>query len=247
MNAREVVKNVGGVISKNSPTLLTGLAVTGLITTTILAVKATPKAMWLIEEAEIAALGPLTKQDIVKAAWKPYIPAAAVGAATIACIIGANHINLRRNAAIASLYSLTDAAFTEYKAKVVETIGKNKEEKVRNEITEERLAKAPANNVIFTGKGEHLCYDSLSGRYFKSDIESIRRTVNKINHELMNSMFVPLNDIYSALGLDSVKLGEEMGVDIERGLLDVSYSSHLTADEVPCLVLDFEVHPRHKY
>jgi len=247
MRVHEVVKNLGGVISKNSPTLLTGLAVTGLITTTILAVKATPKALQLIEMAEYENKGQLTKREVVEVAWKPYIPAAAVGAASIACIIGANHISLRRNAAIASLYSLTDAAFTEYKAKVVETIGKNKEEKVRNEIAEEKVAKNPATNIIFTGKGEHLCYDSLSGRYFKSDIESIRRTVNKINHELMSEMFIPLNDVYSALGLAPVKLGEEIGLDIEKGLFEVSYSSHLTTDDVPCLCLEFEVYPRYKH
>ena len=130
-----------------------------------------------------ADVEPLTKLEVIKIAWRPYVPAAAICLATIGCIIGANHISLRRNAALASLYGITEAAFKEYRTKVVETIGQNKELKVRDEISADRVKKNPVgtNEIIFTGKGEVLCYDSLSGRYFKSDIEQIRRTVNELN------------------------------------------------------------------
>jgi len=48
------------------------------------------------------------------------------GAATIMCVVGSNSINARRVAALASLYSITETALDEYKAKVVETIGETK-------------------------------------------------------------------------------------------------------------------------
>jgi hypothetical protein len=151
----------------------------------------------------------LTKREIIRITWKCYIPALAVGAATIGCIVGANHISLRRNAALASLYSLTEAAFKEYQGKVVETIGRNKELKVRDDISADQIRKNPpgTNEIIVTGKGDVLCYDSLSGRYFRSNIEQIRRSVNELNQSLLSEMFMTLNEMYDAIGLSGTKLG----------------------------------------
>jgi len=245
MELKAIARNLGDVISQNSPTILTGLSVGGLLTTTILAVRATPKAMTILDNHDLL-IEDMTKRTIVGLTWKCYIPAMATGLATIACIIGANHISLRRNAALASLYGLTEAAFKEYQAKVVETIGRSKELKVRDDIAEDQVKRNPVgtNEVIFTGKGDVLCYDSLSGRYFKSDIEQIRRSVNTLNRELLTDMFLTLNDLYYALGLSGTKLGDEMGWDIDKGLLEINFSAQVTENFDPCLVLNYDLTPR---
>jgi hypothetical protein len=253
----KVIKNLGEAFSKNSPTILTGVAVAGLITSTVLAVKATPKAMKLIEEHLNSSIGRgmcgtniaarvLSKREIIKLTWRCYIPTGAVTLATIGCIIGANTISLKRNAALASMYSVTETLFKEYQSKVVETIGKNKELKVRDDISADRIKENPpsTNEIVFTGKGEVLCYDSLSGRYFKSDIEKIRRSINELNHNLMTDMFVTLNDLYYGLGLPEIKLGDELGWDIDKGLIEVEFSAQLTEGGEPCLVLNYQVFPR---
>ena len=235
--------------TKNSPTILTILASGGLVTTAILAVKATPKAIRLIdqqkEEIDICKGDPLQPKEVLQLTWKCYIPAAAVGIASIACIIGANKINLRRNAALASLYGITEAAFKEYQAKVTETIGRNKELKVRDEISGDHVRDNPPsqNEIIFTGKGEVLCYDSWTGRYFKSDIENIRRAVNDLNKSLRTSMFVTLNELYFAIGLAETKQGDLMGWDVDDGV-EIIFSSQLTPENEPCLVLNYDVNPR---
>jgi len=272
----QTTKILGGIISKNSSTILTGIAVTGLVTTTVLGIRATPKAIsliddyvwnkyttevedqdklsfanWLGLDTDVYSWTDTTKHpsrmEIVKLTWKVYIPTIAVGAITIICIIGANHISLRRNAALASLYGLTETAFKEYQSKVIETIGKNKELKIRDDISADRLKKNPlgTNEVIFTGKGVVLCYDSLSGRYFKSDIEQIRRTVNELNRNLMSDMFLTVNEFYYAIGLSSIKLGDQMGWDIDKGLLEINFSAQLSENEEPCLVLNYNVEPRY--
>lgn len=241
---KQVGKNLGGLISKNSPTILTSLAVGGLVTTAILAVKATPKALLLIEEEKA-----FTKKEVIKVTWKLYLPAAGVGMATIACIIGANSINLRRNAAISAVYALSETAFKEYREKVTETLGKNKEQKVRDDIAKDRLERNPVttNEVIFTGKGEVLCYDSISGRYFKSDIEHIRKVENELNRVMRSDMFVSLNDLYYELGLANTKLGDEIGWDIDHGYIEFIFSSQLTPEGQPCLLLDYEIVPKFTY
>lgn len=271
-----VGRKIAGEVSKNSPVILIGLAVTGVVSTVVLGVKATPKALAIIDDEVYERyeksgsqesfpewLGikkedgyswsdrtnMLKKKEIVKLTWECYIPTAAVGLATIACIIGAHNIHLRRNAALASLYSLTESAFKEYQAKVVETIGKNKELKVRDDVTADTIKNNPIGDkqVIFTGKGETLFYDQMSGRYFKGDIEKIRRIQNKINKDLISEDFMSLNDLYYELGLSPIKLGEEMGWHLDHGMLEIRFSAQLTENEEPCIALDYELVPRYAY
>lgn len=93
-------------IKKHSPEILTGIGIAGMITTTVMAVRATPKALILIEERkeEIGA-EKLEAMDMVKTAWACYIPAAITGTLSVACLIGASSVNARRNAALATAYA----------------------------------------------------------------------------------------------------------------------------------------------
>lgn len=248
---RKVGQQVTRVISRNSPTILTSLAVAGLVTTTVMAVRATPKALQILKmEQDYRADELLTKFDIVKLTWPYYAPSAVMGLVTIACIISANSINLRRNAALASVYSLAEASLKEYRSKVIETIGEKKERKIKDEIAKDKITKNPPkeNEIILTGKGETLCYESLSGRYFKSDIEKIRKAENEINKEILNNNFISLNEVYDSLGLANTKMGDEVGWCVDdHGLVSFSFSSHLTEDGIPCLVVDYDIGPRYDF
>ena len=175
----KVAKNLGAVINKNSTHIMTALGCAGVLTTAIMAVKATPKAMKLLDEYRRETNREPSKLDTVKITWKCYIPTGIVGGITIGCIIGSNTINTKRNAALAALYTLSETAFREYRSKVIETIGKNKELKIRDEIKDARIKQhiVEDKEVLFTGDGEVLCYDVLTGRYFKSDIETIRQSI----------------------------------------------------------------------
>lgn len=253
---KQIAKNLGGIISKNSPQILTGLGCAGVVTTAILAIKATPKALYLIQEREESLTDAqtgvyhepikLTKGEIIKLTWKCYIPAGVVGVTSIACIIGANTISNKRNAALAALYSLSETAFREYQEKVIETLGKNKDQQVRDEVAKDKVLSNPVgkNEVIFTGKGDVLCLDALTGRYFKSDIEKIRQVVNELNRALLSEMWLSLNDLYYALDLPNTVLGDEMGWDIDQGLIELDYSSQLDEHGTPVLVISSKVYPR---
>ena len=130
-NISAIMKSAQVWMSKHSPEILTGLGIAGMVTTTVLAVRATPKAIQLIEkkkeELDLKPEDKLTVVETVKATWKPYIPAAVTGTASVACLVGASSVNLRRNAALAAAYHLSETALTEYREQVIETIGKNKE------------------------------------------------------------------------------------------------------------------------
>lgn len=251
MKTKEIqttLRKTGLMLKKNSPTILTGLAVGGLFATVALAIKATPRAIQILENAESKVEKPIKPMETIKLTWKCYIPTGLMGLATTGCIIGANSINLRRSAALASAYSITEAALKEYQAKVVETIGETKARKIKDEIAAERLKKDPVTNkeVIITGKGDMLCYDKISGRYFKNNIEQLRRVQNDLNHNLISEMFISLNEFYYAIGLPGIKIGEELGWNVDR-LIELSFSSMLSEEGEPCLVIDYCIGPRESF
>lgn len=249
-NVLKLVNSTKNAMIKHSPEILTGLGITGMITTTVMAVRATPKALILLEEKKKETeTEKLTPVETVKAAWKPYIPATVTGTVSIACLIGASSVNARRNAVLATAYTLSETAFAEYKEKVIETVGEKKEQSIRDKVAKERIEKNPVKNheVIVTQKGNTLCYDAISGRYFKSDIEKIRKVINELNYRMMDEMYVSLNDLYYDLGLRATSLGNDLGWNLNNGLIEVSFSSQLTEDEEPCLVIEYSVAPRYDY
>ena len=230
-------------ITKHSPEILTGIGIAGMVTTTVLAVKATPKAIRLIEEAKEEKGEDLTKTETVKTCWKAYIPAAATCVASTACLIGASSVSIRRNAMLATAYKLSETAFSEYKEKVVETIGDEKEKVVREKVSEERIKKNPItkNEIIMTDYGDTQFYETLSGRYFKSDIEQIKKVVNYLNKDMLQDMFgaISLNDFYDELELERIDLGDELGWCVDKGLIEIDFTSKIADNGKPCIVLDY--------
>lgn len=251
-NMTALLKNVKMTVSEHSPEILTGLGIAGMITTTILAVKATPKALDLIAEAEDKKNDnghgeALTKVEVVKVAWKPYIPAAVTGVTSVACLVGAGSVNARRNAALATAYNLASNALSEFKEATLETVGEKKEQLIRNKVAEERINKEPANQaaIIVSGNGNTRCFDTITKRRFISDIEAIKKIVNELNRRMVNGEdYISLNEFYYELGLDGVSVGEDLGWNVTRGLIEVDFSAQLDTDGVPCIVIDYTVAPK---
>ena len=262
------IKDAQKAIVKRSPEILTGLGVAGLVTTTVLAVKATPKALRLIEMAEDHGIGiaskngdpdwerrPLTKLETVKVAWKPYIPAAVTGAVSIACIIGASSVHARRNAALATAYQLSTTALSEYKEKVVETIGEEKEKVIREKIAQDKIDRDPIKEsiekeTVVIGSGEVLFLEPVSMQCFKSDIESVRKILNDINFRLTTGMeeYISLSEFYDEIGLPHTSISDDIGWNLGRdGQLEADFLAAKTTDGRPCLMLDYMVKPRYDY
>lgn len=250
-------KDVQRSLAKHSPEILIGLGITGMLTTTVLAVKATPKALRLMEEKKKELnVEKLTPVETVKTTWKCYLPAAVTGAVSVACLIGSNSVNAKRNAALATAYKLSESAFSEYRDKTVETIGEKKERTIRDKVSEEQIKNNPVNQteVIVTGKGKTLFFDPLSSRYFYSDLEKIRRAVNKLNYEINTSPFcndgVTLNAFYEEIGLAGTMTGESLGWTLHTGLIDIYPSAQMVEEGEehegePCLVLNFTNPPQY--
>lgn len=250
INLSKVAKNVQAALKKHSPEILTGIGIAGMITTTVMAVKATPKALLLIEERKYdTESDKLTPMETIQTTWSCYIPAAITGALSVACLIGASSVNVRRNAALATAYTLSESALREYQEKVIETVGEKKEQDVRDAVAKGQVAKNPVSGreVIITERGNTLCLDVLSKRYFKSDIDKLRKAENELNRQMRDDMFISLNEFYDELGLDHIDIGDEFGWDIERGYIDLDFSSQLADDGTPCLVIGHHNRPDYRH
>lgn len=249
LNLTNVTNVTKSFLVKRGPQILTGVGIAGMVTTAVMAVKATPKAIRLLEDTQAQKKELMTKSEVIKTCWKFYIPATVMGAASIACLVGANSVSARRTAALAAAYQLSETALTEYKEKVIETIGEKKEKVVREKIDKDHLEKNPVskNEVIMTKSGNTLCYDSLSGRYFESDIETIKKAVNELNRRMTYDVYISLNDLYAELDMPFTIMGEDLGWNMDDGLIEVNFTSQIAEDGRPCVVMNFRHAPRYDY
>lgn len=240
--------------SDNSPAILTAAAVAGVVTTGVLSGKATLKAERLIDDARYERR-PLDENNVVQdlelkeklgLTWKCYVPPVAAGATTIAAVILVNRIGTRRAAAMAAAYAISDKAFAEYKEKIVEKLGDNKERAARDEIAQERMARTPVKDVVITHGGTHLCFEPYTGRYFQSDMETLKKAQNDLNYMVNNHFYASLSDFYDQIGLERTKLSDEVGWNSNE-LLELSFSTVLAENNQPCLSMDFKVVPIRDY
>lgn len=236
------------ILGRESPNILTAIAITSSASLVIFAAKGTISAIEILnaEGAQNANV-----KDKVKLVWRCYAPTALALALNIACIGGVYSILSDRNKVLSSLYLVAVEGLREYQNQVVGLIGEKKNEKLLAEISKDKLDKTPIEDslVIFAG-GDVLFFDAYSGRYFRSSIERIKSAVNEFNHDLFTEMFKPLNEFYYLIGLSPVEAGEGMGWGVEK-LLSVDFTAQIVNapgsqyDKQPCIALSFDIFPHY--
>jgi hypothetical protein len=193
-------------VKRNASTILTCVGGAGVIATTIMAVKATPKAVRLLENAKQEKGEDLNVWETIKVAGPCYIPTVVAGVSTLACIFGANALNKRQQAALMSAYALLDNSYKEYKNKVNELYGEDADLQVRSELVKDKY-----DEDLNEDDGKLLFYDEFSGRYFRSTMADVLEAEYEINHLLAMDSGVYLNEFYDLLGLDTVDYGDYLG------------------------------------
>ena len=238
---------------EHNPEILVGLGVVGMMSSTVLAVKATPKALDIMEDKK-ADMGVtyLTRKEIAQATWKLYAPSVGVGLASAACIILGTSKSIKRNTALATVYALSESTLREYQSKVKEMLGEEKAAELDREVAKSRVRKREVTTIVesegseyihHTGNGDTLVYDSLSGRYFRSSMNSIESAVNSINKSLLNDYIMTLNEFYNELGVPTIGVGSLIGWKSDKELLEVSFESDVDQHGNPYLVLSYKNRP----
>ena len=64
---------------------------------------------------------------------------------------------------------------------------------------------------------------------------------------MLSERYVSLNDFNYEIGLEMLNYGDDIGWNVDRGFIDIMFSSKLTDDNEPCLVIDYLVEPKKDY
>lgn len=240
---QKLLHKSGLCIRKYSPVALSCVASAGVVVTAIAAAKATPRAVALVyadsRKKHDGDPYAYTKKEAFIAAWKCYIPAVAFGASTIACIMGANALNRRQQAALTSAYALVQSSY-------IDSIAKEK----CKDISISANGGWYDSSLDF-GEGmepevSRTFYDSFSQRYFESTIEKVIQAEYHLNRNFMFAGVIPLNDFYEFLGLEKTELGDAVGWPSCNGdIYWIDFNHHrLTLDDgMEIYVIDMVFEP----
>lgn len=252
MNIHLIRKTAEKLIIDNSPTILTAVGVVGIVGTAVVSWRAGYKTREIIaREEEHGAFRksgnlPFGTKEKVQLVWREQIPVVLVPALTVGAVVCANRISASRAAALGAAYMLTTEKHAEYKAKIAEKFSHKKLEEVQTDIAQDGVDKnPPPAQIIIAGTGESMFKDSWSGRYFMSDMESIRRAVNEVNFEIRNGAYCSLTSFYNLIGLEPTFDSDEIGWNDDT-MFDVKFSA-VAHDGKPVMVFDFDVIPIRGY
>lgn len=272
LNVKQCFKMAKKVVQKKSPEILTGLGIAGMITTVVLAVKATPKALDLIDEevekqnrkmsqeaydsgqSTVNQIIKLKPVETVKVAWKPYIPALLLGSASVGCLIGANTVSARRHAALYSAYELSKTAYNELNEKVTEVVGEKKVTEIKQKLAEDKVNKVSPegtiekkSNVVIAGDGDTWFIDAMSNQPFLSSKNKLDAAANELNRKMRSDMYVSLSQFYDEVGIEHTGTSDYIGWRIDKEYIDVVTSDAIVKDGKVYVVMDFLSRPEYGY
>lgn len=250
--AKFAIGRGGLVLKKYSPEILTAAGVIGTVGSTVLACKATLKVEDILDEAkkksnlinavhdgEIEVDAEYTDKDYSKDLLvnrtqtavkliKLYGPAISLGALSIAAILGGQHILRKRNVAVMAAYKLCEESFNNYRSRVKDELGEEKDRQFYYGMTEEtvkdKVKSKDGKTKTVTKKVEkapdHLYsqyarfFDEANINWDKSPEQNmyfLKMIQNQMNDKLKARGHVFLNEVYDALGFDRSEAGQLVG------------------------------------
>lgn len=235
----------------NKTKILSGTAIGGVLTTTVLAVKGGSDAANKIAYEEYRTDSELTRKEKLKLTWKCYIPAACSAIGTIGCIAASEYCNNKDKALAVAAAAAFSTALTDYKEAVIETVGEELGEEVRKAAGQKDLDRTPftksKDSLRFVDEydeEDYLCYEPLTGQYFRSNKLKIDDAMNEVCREVIAFDEAPLNSLFERIGVRPSEFGQMMGwkSTINR-LPKVAYSANMTDDGRVVVWLDYTICP----
>lgn len=237
-------------VVKHSPEILTTVGVVGVVTSAVMACKATRKLDGILETAkddvekikdlstdsgmvdytaedgqkDLAITYVQTGAKIVKL----YLPSIALGVVSLTCMLSANKILQKRNAALSAAYFVLDKSFKEYKGRVVERFGEEVEKEIRYNIRKStegetytdkdgNVIDLPADEKVIDALeySEYARFFDEGSIYWKRDSEYnmvfLKSQQQYCNDLLISRGHLFLNEVYDMLGIPRTKAGQVVG------------------------------------
>lgn len=229
-------------VQKHSPVLLFGAGVVGVTATVVLACKGTLKLDGILEDHQ------KNLQDLENAApdldekvhmqaktiiytktvmdiGKIYAPAVAIGVVSIGCLTGSHIVLTRRNAGLTAAYAALDKGFREYRKRVEDEFGVEKEREMRYDTIKVAETNDKGERVTVTkidpDGNEHSIYARLWGRDTSTswvqdpsgtyNLVFLRAQQQILTDRLRAKGHLFLNEVYDDLGLERTPAGQIVG------------------------------------
>lgn len=251
MQKAKISKRVGRQLYRSSPTILTVVASVGVIVTTITAVRATPKAVKLLKEAELEKGENLTKVEIIRVTGPSYIPSALLGISTIVCIFGANALNQKKQASLMSAYVMLNESYKQYRKSAKIVYGEDADDKIHVEMAKDAMVATydwgyQVYNMDMDSESERLLfYDLSSKKYFRTTMAAVLNAQYHVNRNLAIRGDCSLNEYLSFLGVEGIDGGDDLGWDISYMVeemdcywLDFNNYKSTLEDGLECIIID---------
>lgn len=206
-----LIPTIKHFFKKHGATILTITSSVGVILTGVSAAKATPTAMTLLEAEKKRKGEELTIMEKVKTAAPAYIPTLLIGGSTISCIVGANCVNKRQQAALVGLYTLADSTLKEYKKAALETLGEEESKKIAQAVVQGKYDDEMDEEGQVHGEDEELFFDNFSIQFFYRSKEAVRSAENLMNDLIRVRGYATLAEYYLALGLPNAPEDNDIG------------------------------------
>lgn len=257
---RAFFKKLATGTKTHSPIILLAAGLAAGISAVVVAIKQTSEAKEIIDaetQKKIYETGDpeakLTKGETFKLVWKKYIPVATLVVVFLLSILSSAGIVHRRYESVAAELGLLSVTSSEYADKVIETIGKKKEQDIRDSIVADKIEKAknvePSNAADAT-PDKTLFLDTLTGAKFYATYEYIRGVVNDLNEELIKypEWYVTVDDWCDKLpnvSADNMKVAKLLAWQFDTGLLNIHFVHMMDEDKVtPIIGIEHHVLPK---
>lgn len=244
MNLKGLANLIRSNTKQNAPALWTAGACVSIVATAYFAITNTLKAVEKLNEWEEnngVSDDPRERLlDRSRLLLPCYAPTLVSGAVGIGCAIAAHKTNRGRTIAALAQGAIAQTALDDYRNKAREWLGEKKDQEIMGKIAEDKIKEnpPPGKDVVIAGSGHVLCCELYTGRYFNSDVETLKKAENRLNKKILSQDFQTLADFQYMIGLTPTSNSNNIGWTSSR-LMELEISAILTNDDRPCLAFDY--------
>lgn len=172
--------NVMNIVRNNAPSILKGMAIFGAGWCAVEAVKATPKAIQILDEKGIDVRK--DPMGAVKACWRCYIFPAGIFIGTTGAILTATYLDEREMKKVVAALAWSEAKRQEYLNYERSIFGQSHMDEVEKAIQDDKMYRNNIPNEPLR-EGMMWCYEPESDQWFQTNTEQIlwvELTANKM-------------------------------------------------------------------
>lgn len=219
----KVIKSIATTCATHSRQILLAVSVTGAAGSVVLAIKATPRAMEVVEDLREVYGDHIPAKELIRKVGPIYAPTAIMLLTTCGCIIGAHRLADKENAILASIAAGAQGTVAEYEKRLADQLGEKAANKLKAEVEAARQDTSMEypeviNNPPNIAGGFQLYREPESGQFFWATEHSLNEAVAQLNRQIDNEMWATLNDFLYLLDIDRCDFGDRVAWDIDHKL-----------------------------